>query len=187
MKLFGKNFTFLLALTGIKQNVVAKYLAVDNSTIWKWKHGTIPQNAEMIIKIAKYFSEKCNIPYPLFENGQALLTKDMSQILDSQERNLQVKQLPVSYSPESIPMDENSTGLDDYEPHELQLIDFFRKLKHGSRTIKLSQNTTIRIQEAMEIIGVDDKGHYALLEFANRIRRYYGGQAEKGGDEREKE
>ena len=135
-----------------------------------------------------------NIPYELFEDGQALLKIDFEDIVTKQlaEQSLQNNRLNTASSPihQRTPILERaknqSTG-QDYTSEELSLISFFRELCSGSKTISLSSSTVNRIKEAMKIIGVDDESHLSFLSFVRLTRRKYGTENAEGENDKEEQ
>ena len=82
--MYYKNFIFFVSKTGKTQKLVSQELHITESTIWQWRHGRKP-NRNNLMRIAEYFSKELNIPYSLFKDGQALLTKDFEKILAKQK------------------------------------------------------------------------------------------------------
>jgi len=145
--LFTKNFVYLLGLSGVKQNFVASQLSVDKATIWKWKNGTHPQNLSMLVKISKFFSEKLNIPYSLFENGQALIEKDFEKIIKdhSAERSLHINE---SINEPDRRGKDLPTGTQPPEPNlttdEIEFVRTVRTL-HGKETDPIPPGELLRM------------------------------------------
>ena len=175
MNYFSKNVTYFLKLTGFKQKYVAEQLDVDGSTIWKWKQGTLPQNATVLNRIARFFSSSLHIPWDLFDGGQALLDKNFEELLASEvsEHNLQSTETPVTYSPLSIkrrdePSETQSTGrrlTDDEE----EFIFSLREIK-SSRDAPLHKATLNRLLVSIGLMGVDSEEQQLYIRAARSIR-----------------
>lgn len=52
--MFWSKLIELCDLKGLKPNQIGKELGISSASFTKWKNGTMP-NAEMLIKLAKYF------------------------------------------------------------------------------------------------------------------------------------
>ena len=175
MNYFSKNITYFLKLTGFKQKYVAEQLDVDSSTIWKWKQGTLPQNATVLNRIARFFSSSLHIPWDLFDGGQALLDKNFEELLASEvsEHNLQSPDSPVTYSPLSIKRrdeasETQSTGrrlTDD----EAEFLFSLREIK-ASRDVPLHKATLNRLLVSIGLMGVDSEEQQLYIRAARSIR-----------------
>lgn len=175
MNYFSKNITYFLKLTGFKQKYVAEQLDVDSSTIWKWKQGTLPQNATVLNRIARFFSTSLHIPWDLFDGGQALLDKNFEELLtsDVSEHNLQESKPPVTYSPLSIrrrdePSETQSSGrrlTDD----EAEFIFSLREFK-SSRDEPLHKATLNRLLVSIGLMGVDSEEQQLYIRAARSVR-----------------
>jgi transcriptional regulator with XRE-family HTH domain len=99
--MYYRNFIFLVNKTGKTQKLVSQELHFTESSIWQWRHGRKP-NKNNLKRISEYFSQQLNIPYSLFEDGQALLTKDFEKIL--------AKQKGIGYIEEAKPTHQGTPG-----------------------------------------------------------------------------
>ena len=175
MNYFSKNVTFFLKLTGFKQKYVAEQLDVDGSTIWKWKQGTIPQNATVLNRIARFFSASLHIPWDLFDGGQALLDKNFEELLASEvsEHNLQSSETPVTYSPLSIKRRDETSETQSpgrrLTDDEEEFIFSLREIK-SSRDAPLHKATLNRLLVSIGLMGVDSEEQQLYIRAARSIR-----------------
>jgi len=175
MNYFSKNVTYFLKLTGFKQKYVAEQLDVDGSTIWKWKQGTLPQNATVLNRIARFFSSSLHIPWDLFDGGQALLDKNFEDLLTSEvsERNLQSPESPVTYSPLSIKQRDEASETQSpgrrLTDDEAEFLFSLREIK-TSRDVPLHKATLNRLLVSIGLMGVDSEEQQLYIRAARSIR-----------------
>jgi len=95
--IWKNNAIFFLDMgkkNGYSQRFLAKRFDLGIGTLTDYRKGIVPKREKNFEKFAKLCSFVLNIPYDLFENGQALLKKDFSKIIE--ERNLQKDKTPSS-------------------------------------------------------------------------------------------
>jgi transcriptional regulator with XRE-family HTH domain len=78
--MFYNNLIYFINLLNISQRDFCRKVVITEAAFWKWKTGNTP-NASTLKKISKYFSDELKLPYEIFEDGKALLTKQFSQIV----------------------------------------------------------------------------------------------------------
>ena len=81
MNKFVKNLKYFLSFKGITQRSIAETIGVTESAISMWKKGQIPGKNNRK-RFARYLAGTFDIPYSDFEDGQALITKDFSKIIN---------------------------------------------------------------------------------------------------------
>lgn len=179
MTVYHDNMKFIIAYSGLKQKAIAKELQMDVATINRLIKRP-PKKGNSLQRVLKYISNLKNIPYDLFEDSQALQTKDISKILPNWEQSL------LSFNNNAVSIVESHDKKNDIQPsgkeltnHEIDLIYFFRQLKHGSKYLPLSETTIKRIQETIDIIGIDDEVQLSFLKFVSSTRRRYGTEITK--------
>lgn len=64
---------------GRTQKAIAERIGIKEATIWYWKKNSPASTTAL--RIARYFSETLDIPFALFEEGNALFNKDFQLVL----------------------------------------------------------------------------------------------------------
>lgn len=83
--LFKKNYAFLIDAIGVPQKQMSIETGIPTSTLSRLRTTGSTPRPSTLTKLARFFSKHLNIPYDVFDNGQALLTKDFTM-----ERNLRI-------------------------------------------------------------------------------------------------
>lgn len=179
------NFKLLCEKAKEYQNSVLKKLGFSQSSPYHWRDRKTA-NTATLLRLSEYFSKKLNIPLDLFENGQALLTRDFSQILAEKERSLQLERSDLnnrldSAKNVSTSSTENKSPDQNYSVEEKELLNLIRRYDSGNPNIRISP-TALEILRDFIVATRLDLDY--LKHQASAIRSYghaYG--SNKGGED----
>jgi len=171
MTVLQKNILFLTSFKQVKLIDLYNEYGVADSTISNWKAGKTPAKGprkSTLKKLARFFTEKLNLPSELLKNGQILLEKDISDLV---EQELQNPHIP----PQRLPRDTTSVGggilPSEQEPtaHEKQLIALLRELDRGSREYEVSPATLNTLIDFFKTCGLDPLFFERLVKMHNSM------------------
>lgn len=98
--MFASNLRFLIQCTGKTQRTISKELHITETAFYHWDHGNKPTK-NTLKRISKYFSDELKLPYEIFEDGKALLTKQFSEIVSKypmKEEEIPITQQTLSFN-----------------------------------------------------------------------------------------
>lgn len=165
MNLGQKNITFLLVKAGINQKEVANMAGIHEATLTYIKTGKKDLKIGTARKLAPILSKLCEIEYSLFEDGLALIEKDISVTLKEQAQALPQTSYKVHTSPTEYNIDED-LKLDPELSHiEKWLVSSARKISSGSTQSQISRTAAENLVQLMNMISPDSQKFMALLSF----------------------
>jgi len=155
--MFINNLSILIKFTGISQKSISEEIGFSETAFSKWKAGNVPHR-NTLKRLAKYFSEKCNIPYDVFQDGQALLTDDFEAIIKNLSKT---DNSGTNYSIEHIKLEE----------HEKNYIITTRKILNNTPHISCSKTYLEKTARCHAITGGDESFLDAFLQMVETFRK----------------
>jgi transcriptional regulator with XRE-family HTH domain len=179
--MFSNNLTYLLELSGIKKIFLAKNIGVSDVTVSLWLGGRIPQR-KYLLALSAFFAKALNVPIELFEHGEALVSKNVIEIINRHKKSIEeILSSPSIVREQSAPY-PNTTWSEELTPNEKYIIIRFREAVNLSRSIPLSPAATNEIIECMGLLQFPSELSRHLMSAIRSARRMNeAGGVEPGG------
>lgn len=166
------NVNYFIDFYRIKISDLSNLSGVSEPTISRIRNEKYNIGKNVLRKLARAFSEISGIPYEIFEDGQALLTKDFSKIeVQSLQSTPDTEQ--AASTREALLAGMNSGGL-KITPHELYLIEQLRRSR-ASLNLPLPSDTCNKISAIYDMLNGNDSGLDSII---GMLRVYRGFQNE---------
>ena len=190
--LFVNNLNFFIDIIKEMQKIgkyrmkdFAHAIGISPSTLTGWKNLRRNPTRINLKRLSEYISQILNIPYDLFEDGNALYINDFSEIyklhLEQSLHNKQNIKLD-KYSTDNYSINEKLPDYESaqYSKEEKTILPFLRFINGGP----LSEPTIKRLKRFLELVQLDSDVQLSLtatLEAAER-RRGLNGQRGKNNN-----